>query len=107
MKWLAQRRGNQYAIIQAEDTFRTEEQVFSMLEVFRKILLDLVLAIGLQRVRDASQKSSRFPLRIFSPNRERLHKLCVCEVLLVGFIAAYWYTKNACGTVFALWCSIW
>ncbi len=64
--WLAQRRGNDYAIIQAEDTVRAEEQVFSMFEVFRKLPPGLVLPTGLQRFNDAAKKFPRCPLKVFS-----------------------------------------
>ncbi len=53
--WLAQRRGNDYAIIQAEDTVGAEEQVFSMFEVFWKLPPGLVLPTGLQRFNDAAK----------------------------------------------------
>ncbi len=65
---------NDYAIIQAEDIVRAEEQVFSMLEVRKKLPPILVLPTGPQEPYDAAKTFSRFPLKIFSWNREWLHK---------------------------------
>ncbi len=64
--WPAHRRGNDYAIIQAEDTVRAEQQVFSMFEVFWKLPPGLVLPTRLQGFNDAAKKFSLFPLRVFS-----------------------------------------
>ncbi len=56
VNWLAQIWGNDFAIIQAEDTVREEEHVVLMFEVLWKLPPGLVLQIGPQRLDDTAKE---------------------------------------------------
>ncbi len=64
--WLAQSRGNDYAIIQTEDTVTADEQVFSMFVVLWQLSHGLVLPIEHQRLDDTAKEFVYFPLELFS-----------------------------------------
>ncbi len=56
VNWLAQIWGNDYAIIQAEDTVREKEHVVLMFEVLWKLTPGLVLPIEHQRLDDTAKE---------------------------------------------------